>query len=611
MHKSKENPNGTFSIGKTWNLDDLSQVDSFTGPQVDQNQQAWAGEVGFVVTLGKQYYWQAQTDKEKKFFIASLVKIYGKYTGGKAPELSGFDQKELDQVLGASRRQGTAPPRPSLPDSVSSGTPAVSSPPPMARQATPDAPRFQKGPSPRPPLNGGNSPTTSFDSSISRDRKQAPWAAQSNKSQDSFATARSEDASSLPPRSRNGMAGPGALGRFGDSRDGTDSQQTPPLPQQSSDGLPPPERRRPPMDPSRPQDRDVVPPPLMSPTQKREPVFPPPRSMDRSPQKSTDSAGSNLNERGASPEMRRPGDSSVASSVPPSARSDADSLPSMQSTVDEPQSPEDVDDDEESRPGLGPMIKSKKSKGELAGVLWKAASAATAFRPRPGGAAERLRMAQGKANDGPDGITGVVPAPPRPASRDKRPATPDVQPPSTPTGPAPSQPPSAPPPAAPEPTVPEVKVTESQPPSAAQSQDKQQAKEPPKEQPKEAKAGKPDPSKDVAARTLVSGNDSKYLQALGIEASLLDGRSQEFGKWLDFFGWVPGEQMRSRNVDELKVDIDRELNKAQAGGWLARFREEDERVDAIKKGVDLAMAECEEMDNLLTLYSVELSVRRE
>lgn len=65
--------------------------------------------------------------------------------------------------------------------------------------------------------------------------------------------------------------------------------------------------------------------------------------------------------------------------------------------------------------------------------------------------------------------------------------------------------------------------------------------------------------------------------------------------------------MRARNVDELKVDIDRELNKAQAGGWLARFREEDERVYAIKEGVNLAIAECEELDNLLTLYSVELS----
>lgn len=67
--------------------------------------------------------------------------------------------------------------------------------------------------------------------------------------------------------------------------------------------------------------------------------------------------------------------------------------------------------------------------------------------------------------------------------------------------------------------------------------------------------------------------------------------------------------MRTRNVEDMRADLERELNKAQAGGWLARFREEDERVDAIKAGLDVAMAECEELDNLLTLYSVELSVR--
>lgn len=352
----------------------------------------------------------------------------------------------------------------------------------------------------------------------------------------------------------------------------------------------------------------------MSPTQKREPMFPPPRSVERSPQKSTGSASGVLSERDPSPDMRRPGEGSVSSSVPPSARSDNESLPSLQSTVDEPpQSPENAE--EEARPGLGPMIKSKKSKGDIAGVLWKAANAATAFRPRPGGAAERLRLAQGKTTDGPDGITGVVPAPPRPVSRDNRPTTPDVLPPSTPTGPPPTQPPSVPVPPPPEPAVPEVKVTESQPSNEA-TQTKDQPKEKPKDQakadgkdqPKDAKTKKAETSKDLSSRPAVAGNDLKYLQALGIEGSLLDGRSQEFGKWLDFFGWVPGEQMRSRNVEELKVDIDRELNKAQAGGWLARFREEDERVDAIKKGVDLAMTECEEMDNLLTLYSVELSV---
>jgi hypothetical protein len=106
----------------------------------------------------------------------------------------------------------------------------------------------------------------------------------------------------------------------------------------------------------------------------------------------------------------------------------------------------------------------------------------------------------------------------------------------------------------------------------------------------------------------VTGNDAKYLATLGIEPSLLDNRTNEFAKWLDYFGWVPGEKMRARNFDEMRADLDREVSKAQAGGWLARFQDEDERVDAIKKGIDLSIGECDELDNLLTLYSVELSV---
>ncbi|ROV96028.1 hypothetical protein VMCG_08017 [Cytospora schulzeri] len=101
VHKTKENVNGTFSIGKTWNLDDLSAIESYTGPNVSPDFRQWAGDTGFLVTLGKPYYWQAQTDKEKKFFIASLIKIYGKYTGGRVPALSNFDQRELDQTATA------------------------------------------------------------------------------------------------------------------------------------------------------------------------------------------------------------------------------------------------------------------------------------------------------------------------------------------------------------------------------------------------------------------------------------------------------------------------------------------------------------------------------
>ncbi|KAJ2969161.1 hypothetical protein NQ176_g8815 [Zarea fungicola] len=311
----------------------------------------------------------------------------------------------------------------------------------------------------------------------------------------------------------------------------------------------------------------------------------------------------------SSPEVAKP--RGITPPVMTQVKSETGSVSQVEEIVPSPPSiPEEPA--EESRPGLGPMIKSKKSKGEIAGVFWKAAhaaNAASAFKPRPGGAIERLRMAQAKTTDGPDGITSVVPAPPRPVSRDKRPETPEPAPPVAPVvatvetvapaavgATATSSPPSKIP--AP---LPEVTITTSPVPVPAIPHVK-------KDGPSEAAIKKAEEAaKEKAARAAAAGNDSRYLQALGIDSSLLDGRSQEFGKWLDFFGWVPGDKMRSRNVDELKVDIDRELNKAQAGGWLARFREEDERVDAIKKGVNLAIAECEELDNLLTLYSVELS----
>jgi hypothetical protein len=145
--------------------------------------------------------------------------------------------------------------------------------------------------------------------------------------------------------------------------------------------------------------------------------------------------------------------------------------------------------------------------------------------------------------------------------------------------------------------IPEVKITESDSvdkPSGAQAVARaKKAEEPIPEEPR---------------RPIVTGNDVKYLTTLGLDPSILDGRTTEFAKWLDYFGWVPGEKMRAKTFDEMRADIDRELTKAQAGGWLARFQEEDERVEAIKKGIDLAINECEELDNLLTLYSVELSV---
>jgi hypothetical protein len=70
-----------------------------------------------------------------------------------------------------------------------------------------------------------------------------------------------------------------------------------------------------------------------------------------------------------------------------------------------------------------------------------------------------------------------------------------------------------------------------------------------------------------------------------------------------------GEGVRTKNIDQMKDEAERKLNSIQAGGWLKMLEEEDERIEAIKQGLDKCMEECDELDGLLTLYSVEMSVR--
>ena len=255
------------------------------------------------------------------------------------------------------------------------------------------------------------------------------------------------------------------------------------------------------------------------------------------------------------------------------AKTESPTVPASASSQAETPTDSPLSPDEEHRPGLGPMIRKKQSGNKLAGALWKAAAASTAFKPRAGGAGAKLLKAAKEQSNGPDGITAVVPAPPRPKS--------------------PEKPPEA---------APEVKVSEAAPTPSATVKEPQPAKPVAKEAPE------PEP-KDDRKRSVVTGNDMRYLTTLGVDPSMLDNKTSHFTEWLDFFSWVPGDKMRSLNFDEMKIDMERELNKAQAGGWLARFQEEDERVHGIKKGIDSAIDECEELDNLLTLYSVELSVR--
>ncbi|TDZ33975.1 Exocyst complex component 1 [Colletotrichum spinosum] len=639
MHKTKENANGTFSIGKTWNLDDLSAIESFTGPPANPTLREYAGDTGFIVTIGKPYFWDAQTDKEKKFFIASLVKIYGKYTGGKIPELSGFDQSELAQIVRNDRRPPPSAPSPfrppTMPDAAASQSSLSGGNAPSNYGTPSPGPLGPPGPRRPPPLNGTNSPVGSLGSSLSQD--PPTLRRYGNKSQESFAPslgARSDDTGSVPPRSRNGVPGPGAFNRFADK---TPEPMPVPPPQRPESRDPPPERKRPPMDPARPQgfaDRDLVPAPLTSPSMRRDQVAPPPRSTERiSGRKNSLSqrsdAGSykdrpvtplTLGDSGISdvpPALRTPtrnGTTPTRSnpaftapppeipvpsvpvpSVPLSPAAPASTsapIPAPAPVVEEPPvepatppGPEPeipappLEPEEEQRPGLGPMIRSKKSKGDLAGVLWKAASAASAFKPRVGGAGERLRLAATKSTEPAEGVTTVFQPPPRPTLSD---GPQQVSPEPTPT-PVPAAAPTPAEPAKRTSGVPEVKVTV--PNSSRPTSLQPSVKEPKK--PEEPAA------KEDGRKSIIVGNDAKYLASLGVDPTVLDNRSTEFTKWLDYFGWVPGEKMRSRNTEEMKTDLERELNKAQAGGWVARFQEEDDRVEAIKRGIDLAVADVE------------------
>lgn len=247
---------------------------------------------------------------------------------------------------------------------------------------------------------------------------------------------------------------------------------------------------------------------------------------------------------------------------------------------------------EDERPGLGSMIK-KKSRADVAGAFRKAVSAArvaNSFKPRAGGAAEKLKDQQAKSPEGPNGITGVVPAPSkmRSVSNDSSRLKPsdhlvseEAIPPMA-DGPFPE---------AKITTVPTVKADDEHAPPKSISMQATPQKKP----------------RDIKGPRPTTEETKKQLSSLGVEPTILDDRGATFASLLDDFGWM-GDGIHSKSIDQMNDEIDRELNQAQIGGWLSRFEEEDDRIDEIRRGLDISIAECEELDGLLTLYGVELGV---
>lgn len=707
VHKARENPTGTFSIGKTWNLDELSAIMSYTAlvPTTPQQQmeKQWASNTGFTVTLGKPYFWAAPTPKEKDFFIASLIKIYRKYTGGKVPELIGFPPQEVAQLT-------SRPPS------------AQSTPTPRSGAFSPPGPPDRSTPPMQPP----SIPT------LSANRPQSPYTAQPPPSRDGNRVVSQEQDRTFArqeyrPATRDGQRPPsqhenratppiqeratpvpdghrgqpyGAQFRRDDGRAPslTDSLQ-PPTSRQSMGSRPSQsslQRPEPPLDPqplrpnglvSKPSGPDVngkrlgpkpsldsfrnvsgydgpsASRPSTAASDRRTPEPPPTASARSVPVPKVAELESQ-----PLPERQRPVAPAAEQPSPPSAdnstfvtpmgtpenlkeeehptreagyfannkpqaevKQEANNAVPLSNATLEPIVPEDAPSkitnepvtvepadttpppkvpdvpEEEYRPGLGPMVK-KKSGRDIANQFRKAALAASAFQPRQGGAGARLKAMQEKQSNEPDGITSVVPAPLfRGMSTDSA---------GTGVSEAPSPAPEADKPVSstPEPidVVPKVQIER-----RATSDDVARSETPvpkavpvapeiPKEpevtaSPERARSRSPQRKR----RQKLEAEIEKYCLSLGIDPRVTDGRGAEFNELLTEFGWE-GRLDDQHKVDDFENDVRREIGRAQASGWLGHVEQQESKVQDLAKAFDRAIAECEELDGLLTLYAHEL-----
>ena len=690
LHKARENNNGTFSIGKTWVLDDLTAIESFTGSTPityeEQQRKEWAGDSGVLVTIQKPYFWQTATAKEKDFFIGSLVKIYRKYTKGREPTLTGFQERELAEFSSSTsqRSKPSQPPSNSSSPAPTNASASFDSPlPPYAggmtvRSSGPSQetlPSYAGGPplrSPRPSqeTNGGgnrdlrppSAGSTSTREAEQQDRPPLPGASVANESSQSL---RPRDAATRVQKLRSGSSsstkhdairpttprsdatfkasGPdSSLESLPNSR--FDARASPalngdrprangsysPFPRKDAGPFPPPEQPLAP-GPKSPErrpgssDQQIQRPPSSGsealPQRKRPPLLAtgstqehsgrstpggfvtPKESISPEPSKGNAAApDTNAQEQpkrsaadfflAASKRMKEldgkgPVASDAISETPTDMKDVSQALSSVLSSPSEaPDSPE------EHRPGLGPMIRKKKSSKEVATAFRKAAVAHNAFRPRIGGAGERLRDELTKTPNTPDGIHGVFVAPSKEALKSPQPpasaASEEIM--------------------SPEPLdIARETVASPAPPSVEVKRASDVPGIPPLSIPNAEEKKEVTPRKEEETKKRPSDYSAKYAKALGIDPLLLEGRTLEIDSVLTDFGWTDSEKMK-KSFEDLQTDIRRDLSKIETGSWLGSFEHGDERVSAVDRLLDKAIAECEELDGLLTLYNVELGV---
>lgn len=712
MHKARENANGSFSIGKTWVLDDLTMIQTYvhsvpSTPEEQQNKDR-AGGTGFIIHIQKPYYWEASTPKEKDFFILSLIKVFKKYTGGRMPELRGFDPRELDEKLAgppgpfAVRTPQTSSPQtstengafaqgPSLPQSSRTAMPQQSERsrgPGSDIRARPSQERSSRErntqlrtPQDRPsqeqlsqtrssqervlrttdtndriPQIPGQYPSSEFVRNLNPQPIQAqPKNKRLDSPGDSSGPSSVQPGSSLRKqaginsndsiRNRqereapvNGLQGEERLRQNGahatssspaftagvqttafDSRKlpsvlrsgPPDSWQAPARDERPSVGI---SRLNSSRNPSETKLDSDSPPSAVAESSRdpsrdtsRNNSFPGNRTdIDELSTGNKKSAGqhkdgnipsnltSNKTDHSALPAV---GDSSPT----PNFKADhASTEASISPPADSNVPTAALLESESHRPGLGPMIK-KKSNKELASTFRKAATAYNAFKPRPGGAVEKLRNENEKSTNENDGVSGVF-SPPcltketnREIIQSNIEVTEDSQPPK-------------PTPEIQIPTANIEKLPGSSPETSNTPIDIKNSKTEIESSEKAIESAKM--ATEDRHKKRRSDHSTKYAKTLGINHGLLEGRTFEIETLFNDFGWVEGGTEGNSKVtfEQLQSGLRKEISRAEAGSWLGALESNDERVNAVGTLMDRVIAECEELDCLLTLYNVELGV---
>ena len=717
MHKGRQNDSGSFSIGKSWPLEEVAAIDAYksSNPSTADETQITerTASLGFLITIQKPYYWEATTIREKDYFIFSLIKIIKKYTGGKIPKLHGFDPQELERIVGPgppsdvrptqspsqSHRegsrgpsqgpyvQGNRPPnnlqqsdsslqngreiRPLPSEEQSSGErlPHKRPNPVSLPQARPSEEQVLQSAdsSESIPQIPGSFPSSDFVRKLRPNHSQSEF--RTRESQLSITTARdgedSGNSTGQQPLNSHKLAGARSTDSFRNrlqqqpnkmlTSGGANGQLTP------SDRASSAERSLDPANQSMPErsETNTIPTPLRtgapdnwssSAVQHRErrssrtasrlssshqtssevsqerPTLAPPqglradlsrKSSDLSTRSSRRDEVSHLEStmpsEGMSPfgagsntipngEDRARNPQITSDIVPESpAREDGrkKALEPPLTTSTEPLN--EATDGEVHRPGLGPMFK-KKSNKEMANSMLRAATAYNAFKPRAGGAAEKLLKSEKEATNEHDGVSGVFPAPsvtkelsseivetPKPGEiPENRTGNQELQIPS------PAQPNELPQLQTTRVPVEFLESTAAAPPAHTVSS----AEYPP---------AAPNLLREERRRRRRSDYSSKYAKSLGINHGLLEGRTFEIDTVLNELGWTD-ETIHRNTFEELQSGLKKEITRLEAGTWLGVLENGDDRVSAVGHMIDKVITECEELDCLLTLYNAELGV---